>query len=302
VTNAPSVQRAVFADRLLKTVRILAIGNRGSLVLLRSGLNVFGAAWFVYVLATSQAIIGFDTISYWLVDPSDLYRWTDSSTVAGPFRYSPVLGQLIDPLGMLPWATFQALFLALTLGTLVILGGRWALALLLIPSVLGEVYLGNIDLFIAVSMGLGLLFPPAWAFLLLSKATPAVVLVWFIARGEWRKLGLVLGTAAVIAAPSLLTTPDLWVEWARASTQYASSTYGLSTIPAIPRLVAAAVLISVGARRGWVWTIAVGGTLAMPGLDWKTATTMLAILPLYRLGLLAERWWRTDRPAQPPNP
>ena len=150
--QVPGVQRAAIADRLLSTARVLATGNRGSLVLLRSGLNVFGAGWFVYVLATSRAIIGFDTISYWLVDPSDLYRWTDSSTVAGPFRYSPVLGQLIDPLGILSWPAFQALFLALTLGTLMVLGGRWALALLLIPSVLGEVYLGNIDLFIAVSM------------------------------------------------------------------------------------------------------------------------------------------------------
>ena len=69
-----------------------------------------------------------------------------------------------------------------------------------------------------------------------------------------------------------------------------------------PPLIAAALLIAIGARRGWVWTIAISGTLAMPGLDWKTATVMLAILPLYQFGLLAERWWWADRPAQPRDP
>jgi Glycosyltransferase family 87 len=248
-----------------------------------------GSAMLVFTVASNWGIVGFDAVSYWLIDPTDLYRWTGSTTVAGPFRYSPALGQFLDPLGALPWTAFQALFLAACLLALVLLGGRCALALLLIPNVLGEVYLGNIDLFVASSLGLGLLWPPAWAFLILSKGTPAVVLLWFVVRGEWRSLGLVLGATALLAAPSLLTTPGLWLDWARVSTQYASTAYGASQIPVVPRIIAAALLVGVGGRRGWRWTIAVAGTLAMPGLDWKTMTTMLAILPLYQLGALAER-------------
>jgi len=270
-------------------LRTAWIGSRPSLVLLRATLNVMGAGMLVIAIAGNWGIVGFDAISYWLIDPSDLYRWTDSTTVAGPFRYSPLLGQVLDPLGALPWASFHALFLAACLLGLVLLGGRWALALLLIPNVLGEVYLGNIDLFVASSLGVGLLWPPAWAFLILSKATPAIVLLWFVVRREWRPLALALGATALLAAPSVISTPGLWLDWARVSSQFAGTAYGASQVPVVPRLIGAALLVTVGAVRGWRWTIAVAGALAMPGLDWKTMTTMLAVLPLYRLGLVAER-------------
>jgi hypothetical protein len=262
--------------------------RRPTLVLLRIVLNVIGAAWFTYALARGWSIAGFDAVSYWLIEPADLYRWTESSHVAGPFRYSPVLGQVLDPLGALPWGAFFSLYLAASLLALVLLGGRWGLAFLLIPNVLGEVYLGNIDLFIAAALGFGLVWPGAWVFLVLSKGTPGIVVLWFVARGEWRKLAIVVGGVVLVALPSLLTTPDLWVEWVRVSTQFAGSAYGISEIPAVTRLVGAALLVLVGARRNWRWTIAVGGTLAMPGLDWKTMSVLLAVLPLYGLGLRAD--------------
>ncbi len=267
--------------------------NRFSVVVLRVGLNLLGVVLLLESLATEVSIPGFDSVSYWLIEPSDLYRWTDSSIVAGPFRYSPVLGQLLDPLGSLSWHVFFVLFLVASLLALVALGGRWGLALLLIPSVLGEVYLGNIDLFMALSVGFGLVWPPAWAALLLTKGTPAVVLLWFVVRGEWRSLGVVLGLAALVAIPSVLLTPDLWATWVRVSSQFAGSIYGASTIPVLPRLVAAAVLVSIGARRGWKWTVALAAVLAMPGLDWKTMTIGLAILPLYGLGFRAD--WISNR-------
>ena len=279
-------------DAVLATALAAWTTSRPSIVLLRVATNVIGAVWFLYAVSGPWSLPGFDAVSYWVIDPSDLYRWTDSTTVAGPFRYSPVLGQVLDPLGGLSWGVFFGVFMVACLLALTILAGRWSLAFLLIPTVVGEVYLGNIDLFIALSLGFGIFFPPAWAFLFLSKATPAVVVLWFVARGEWRKLAIVLGVTLAIALPSLITTPGLWVEWIRVSTQYAATTYGLSTIPTIPRLVIAAVLVVIGARRNWRWTIAASGTLAIPGLDWKTASVFLAILPLYGLGMRAD-WPRT---------
>ena len=117
----------------------LALGDRPSIVLLRMGLNAVGAAWLLMVLARGWTLPGFDAISYWSIDVSDLYRWTETSSAAGPFRYSPVLGQLLDPLGVLPWGVFFSSFLAVSLVALVVLGGRWGLALLLVPSGVGEV-------------------------------------------------------------------------------------------------------------------------------------------------------------------
>jgi len=167
------------------------------------------------------------------------------------------------------------------------------------PERRGRGLLGNIDLFVAVSLGFGLVWPPAWAFLLLTKVTPAVVLLWFVVRREWRNLGLVALTALLVALPSLIATPQLWVEWVRVSTQYAGGAYGASTIPVLPRVVLAALVVTLGAKRGWVWTIAIAGTLAMPGLDWKTTVVLLSALPLMGLGL--RRDWPLRRGPDSPR-
>lgn len=257
-------------------------------MLLRVGLTLLGTVSLLSALATTEHTLGGDTISYWTIDLNDLYGRSATSTAIGAWRYSPVLAQLMVPLTLLPWAACYLLVLAVSLLALTTLGGRLGLALILIPNVVGELYHGNIDLWIAASLGFGLVFPPAWAFLALSKATPAVVVLWFVVRREWRNLGLVLGTVAVVAVPSLILTPGLWVDWYTSAVRFATTSYGMSDIPALPRIAAAAVLVGIGASRGWKWTIAIGGMLAVPGFVANTQTIALAILPLYGLGLRAD--------------
>ena len=267
---------------------LLWSSDRPTIRLLRIGLNIVGAGWFLYALASRWSIPGFDTYAYWSIDPASLYSTTGASIEAGAYRYSPVVAQLMDPLGVLPWGQFFVGFLVLSLLALTVLGGRVAFALILIPNVLGELFLGNIDLFVAISLAGGLIWPAAWAFLLLTKVTPGVVLIWFVVRGEWRKLLIVLVVTGAIALPSLVTTPGLWTAWVQESLQFAGTAYGASAIPLLPRIVAAALLVAVGARKGWRWTVPIGGTLAMPGLDWKTATTVLGVLPVLGLGMAAD--------------
>ena len=216
-------------ERLLGTARCLATGNRGSLVLLRSGLNVLGAGLAPVAIASGWSIVGFDAVSYWLVDPVDLYRWTESTIVAGPFRYSPVLGQLADPLGVLSRAAFQAVYLVLALGALV--GPRWTLGPGPAPD--PERPRGRCTSATSTSSSpsrwaSAWCSRPAWAFLLLSKATPGVVLVWFVVRGEWRKLACSSsGPPRSSQLPSVLTTPSALARTGHSvSTQYASSAYG----------------------------------------------------------------------------
>ena len=286
--------------RVLPIAFTMWTSDRRTIVLLRVVLNALGAAWLLYSMANRVSILGFDAVSYWLVDPSNLYRGTESSSAAGPFRYSPVIGQLVDPFGVIPWDLFFVAFLVMSLLALTVLCGRWALAFLLVPNVLGEVYLGNIDLFIALAVGFGLTYPVAWALLPLAKGTPGVVILWFLARLEWRKLAIVGAFSLGISSASLLLTPTLWTEWVRVSTQYVSGAYGASTIPAAPRLLAAAVLVIVGSRLGRRWTLAAAATLAMPGLDWKTLTVALSILPLYGLGARADWQLLQERRIAPP--
>ena len=63
-----------------------------------------------------------------------LYSTTGASIEPGAYRYSPVVAQLMEPLGVLPWGQFIVGFLVLSLLPLTVLGGRVAFALILIPK------------------------------------------------------------------------------------------------------------------------------------------------------------------------
>ena len=45
---------------------------------------------------------------------------------------------------------------------------------------------GNISLLLAVAIVVGFRWPAAWAFVLLTKVTPGIGLLWFVVRREWR--------------------------------------------------------------------------------------------------------------------
>ena len=84
---------------------------------------------------------------------------------------------------------------------------------MLLPPVFIELAMGNIHAFIAVAIVLGFRWPAAWAFVLLTKVTPGVGLLWFAVRREWRNLAIALGATAAIVAVSFVIAPALWAEW-----------------------------------------------------------------------------------------
>ena len=133
----------------------------------------------------------------------------------GAFNYSPPIARLFGPFGALEWPTFLWLWLALLFGNIIWLGGRgvriiWLLAL---PPVALELYEGNIHLWIAAAIALGFRYPWTWGFVLLTKVTPGIGLLWFAVRREWRALAIALGVTGVIVAVSLLLERQLWVDW-----------------------------------------------------------------------------------------
>ena len=73
--------------------------------------------------------------------------------------------------------------------------------------------MGNIHAFLAVAIVLGFRWPATWAFVLLTKVTPGVGLLWFAVRREWRNLAIALGATAAIVAVSFAIAPSLWAEW-----------------------------------------------------------------------------------------
>ena len=261
---------------------------------LRDGLIVAGwlATLFTLVVVTGAAhSLGYDAYSYWSIDFNDLYGRAISSNFAlGAFRYTPPIAFLFGPLGALPWWLYLALWEATMLSIVVWLGGRWMLVALALPPVALELYHGNIHLLIAAAVALGFRFPGLWSFVLLSKITPGVGLLWFAVRREWRSLGWALGMTAVIALASALVAPGYWAEFVRSILSNLNEPQYYSVPPPVfIRLPLAAVLVIWGARTDRPWTVPVGALLGLPIIWPHGLTVALAAIPFLRLGDQAAR-------------
>jgi hypothetical protein len=249
----------------------------------RDGSVVAGLLFAVYlfvVVAPVAGTVGFDAFAYWNVNPADPYQVGVGAL--GAFNYSPPIARLFGPFGALEWPTFLWLWLALLFGNIIWLGRRgvrivWLLAL---PPVALEIYHGNIHLWIAAAVALGFRYPWTWGFVLLTKVTPGVGLLWFAVRREWRALGIALGVTGVIVAVSLVLQGQLWIDWIaflRSTPEGGSVAQFQIPIPLWLRLPAAAVLVVWGARTDRRWTVVVAATLALPVL-WVSGLAICAAL------------------------
>jgi hypothetical protein len=72
---------------------------------------------------------------------------------------------------------------------------------------------GGLHLLIAAAIVLDFRWPATWAFVILTKVTPGVGLVWFAVRREWRRLAIALGVTAALVLISLVIDPALWRAW-----------------------------------------------------------------------------------------
>ena len=238
---------------------------------IRDGAVVAGLLFLGYlflVVAPKSGTVGFDAFAYWNVNPADPY--TVPVGGLGAFNYSPPIARLFGPFGSLEWPTFLWLWLALLIGNVVWLGRRgvrvlWILAF---PPVAMELFEGNIHLWIAAAIALGFRYPWTWGFVLLTKVTPGVGLLWFAVRREWRALGIALGVTGAIVAVSLLLHGQLWVDWLAfiTSTPEGGSVEQFHIgLPLWLRLPAAAALVIWGARTDRRWTVVVAATLGAAG-------------------------------------
>lgn len=256
---------------------------------LRDGLIISGwlATGFALVVVTSVGrSFGYDAYSYWSIDFGDLYgRAMASNFALGAFRYAPPIAYLFGPLGALPWWLFVWLWEALMLAVIFWLGGRWALVALALPPVALELYHGNIHLLIAAAIALGFRYPWTWAFVLLSKVTPGIGVLWFAVRREWRSLAIALGATALVSLAAAVAAPHYWSEWLASIFSNLNEPQFHSVPPPAPiRLPLAAVLVIWGARTDRPWTVAVAATLALPIIWPHGLTVALAAIPFVRRG------------------
>ena len=199
----------------------------------------------------------------------------------GAFTYTPVIARLFAPFGGLPWFSFLWLWTAVLVATVIWLGWRSSLVVLAFPPVALELYHGNVHLLIAAAIVLGFRWPATWAFVILTKVTPGVGLIWFAVRREWRRLGIALGVTAALVALSLLLDSSLWRAWLtddilKTATGTPIDQFSLG-VPLWLRLPLAALLVAWGGRTDRAWPVPVAATLGLPIL-WPTGFAILAAL------------------------
>jgi hypothetical protein len=218
-----------------------------------------------------------DSKAYYLASLDDPYA---RSQVGGDYAYlySPAFAQLLAPLRLLPIGWFVAAWTLVLVAALAWTARRLALPLLLFQPVIASIALGNVELLIAAAIVAGFRWPAAWAFVLLSKVTPGIGLVWFAVRREWRSLAIALGVTLAIVVVSFAIAPGLWLDWASVLTKNGGATVSLPTLPGPLwlRVLAGGAIVAWGARTDRRWTVPVGAAIAVP-VGWFTFTAIIAV-------------------------
>jgi hypothetical protein len=265
----------------------VSVGRRRAI---RDGLLVagllFNATLVVFWLPRLDLWI--DARAWWTINLNDLYGPGEQSlALVGAFRYSPAAAWLFLPASWLSWEALVAVYLALSTGALALMLGRWTPILVVaFPPILLELINGNIAIFLALATWVGMRWPAAWAFVLLTKVTPGVGVLWFAARREWRSFGIAVGVTLGIVLVGFVLAPGLWLEWFRSLAIAAGVPAPAGVPPLIVRLPVAAAVAAYAGRTDRAWLVPVAVFLAQPIL-WLHGTAILtACIPL---------WWERAR-------
>jgi Glycosyltransferase family 87 len=239
-------------------------------------VGAIGAA--MLVIAVHSHVAG-DALGLLRADPMHPYAGAVLGE-EGAYLWSPAIVQAVALVRDAPW--FVDGLRAMNAGAIVLMAGPVSLPVLALGPTIAEVRLANINVLIGAAVVLGLRWPAAWSFVLLTKVTPGIGLVWFAVRREWRHLGIALAATATVAALSFSISPGAWIDWFQmlAVTRELGAEWVVLPLPLALRVLAAAGLVAWGARRDHRWTVPVAAFVALPA-PYETALPMLvAVLPV----------------------
>jgi hypothetical protein len=260
------------------TWRLPTVPARAIVIVL---LGTFAALWaWVILHGAAGALLG-DTDAYWnaaqrLHDGLPLYAPGDAADV---YRYAPWFAWAWLPLTYLPqgivYVGWETLLVAAAIAALWPIRRSPAI-LLFAPLALHSVYVGNVQMLIIAPLVYRLerRDGPLWIAAAASlKATPILLALVYVGRGEWRRAAVTAAFTALLVGPMLLY--DLSTYPARSYAEI--SLFGVS--PLLWAVVAAAAVgvALYGARRQWAWLAASAAVLAaLPRLLAYDITFLLA--------------------------
>lgn len=229
-------------------------------------------------------LAGTDTFAYWIVDPADPYS-SPTFPERGTFLYSPAMALIMAPLGALPWAVVAWLWLAAQAAVLSWSLGAMSVMVAMSIVVAPDLLYGNVAIFILAISAFGSRWPALWALPILAKGTPVVGLVWFLARGEYRKLAIAVFTTVALVAVSLVYAPTAWLDWIGVLAS-AAAVPDASFAPLWVRWPLAAVLTAWAARTDRPWLVPIAVAVSF-GHGWlSTYTVALGAVTVARPALL----------------
>jgi hypothetical protein len=241
------VDRAV-----VDTVRIPWVRYSPAWPYLYWGLTFLGA---VYCAAAISGLVGIGGCAGEIVacDAAAYYYAEGYTPVEGTpqFGYSPAFSALFAPFRLLGFDAFLVVWFGLHVGVLLWLRAGWLLA---VPGVNEDVIRGNVTVFIALAVVVGMRHGSAWAFPLLTKVLPGVGIVWHLARREWSLFAEGVVLTAFIVAIGLVFNPQLWIEWGELLQAHSSGSTGTLLL----RLVLAGGIIAFAGLTSRAWLVPVG--------------------------------------------
>lgn len=266
-------------DRLLDLVAL----RGGFVAKVLWGVGALFVAFYWWQL-TSSGTAPVDARWYWAADPNNLYPHPELLEGNG-YNYSPAFELVVGWGRLVSFEVFSAIWRALLAATLVWLAGPLTLLVLFTFPVASELNAGNIQLLLAAAVVLGFRGPgwaATWSFVLLTKVTPGVGLLWFALRRQWQALGFALGATGVVVGVAFVLWPDRWFDWLRLMTAGSPGPVAPFYLPFLPRLVVATAIVIVAALRGWKWPIVVAACLALPQFYTISPSMLVGVIPFAR--------------------
>jgi len=248
----------------VRSPRVIAIAH--------VALSILGVLVFLRTFALPGP--GFDVYAYWTVDPLDPYVTTMDF---GAFHYAPPLAWPAFVIGQLPFEVVRLGWLAFSMGVLIWLTGRWALAWLAFLPVSWELFHGNIHLQMAALLVVGW---SAW----LPLAKPSAIVVAIADVAMRRRAAIVpLASVGVVVAVSLVLQPATWADWVEHLLAVPADAGGDAriAIPWLVRIPAAALLSFLAWRLRRPWLLAPALLVSLPIL-WLHGLAVLAAVPRLR--------------------
>jgi len=257
--------------------------------IVRDGLILLGvilAVVYWWYLTTSGGL-PVDVRWYWAADPSNLYPHPELAERNG-YNYSPAFEFIVGWWRWMPFEIFVAIWRAILLALLVWMAGPFTIFVLLTVPIASEINAGNIQIMLAAAIVIGFRSPAAWSFVLLTKVTPGIGLLWFALRKRWRDLAIALGVTAVIVAVSFAFHPERWFDYVKLLSGGPVPGVAPYYLPLWVRLGPALAFIAWGGWKGYRWPVVVGATLALPVFYTISPSLLVGVLPFAREAL--GRW------------